>query len=646
MISDDLRPISSACPTCPISADLPLGAQVYFESRLEQLLQWCGGETFDGVLVFDEVHKVRWRPRASPLAPAPEPPPIRSPTRADPSVRSARVVAQAKNLVPASGSQKPTATGEAVAALQQRMPNAKLVYVSATGASSVRGLAPMPRLGLWGDGTQFADFKEFERRLGKQGTPALELLALTLKAHGAYLCRQLSFSGAEFETVTCAMDAARDSLYSRAARWWSDVYALGCFQDKATASLYWGGHQRFFKELCMSFKVDDAARLIHQSLADGHTCVVGLTSTSEAAQKRAEEADDLEDFCGLKDGASKVLRAARSAFGKLDHAKGGAPAGAGDSDGGGSGDDEDGAAAGGADAEPPPAAGGDGAGAAERAATLSELEQRLEAMELPSSPLDMLIARLGGPDKVAEMTGRKKQREWLGERWGSRTVPKQDNMREKEAFLSGEVRRAASDWSNRRRELPLHCRHLTRTRALTRASAACRYRSWSRSSPRQPPPASRCTPRAACPRATTGGGACTSPSSCRGRQSRRCSSSAAHTEAHSSRLHTTCCFLPTTRGRSASPRPSPSGCSSSAPSPRAIARRRAAAASTSPSSATSRASGASWLKSVPSARVDSTSTCLPGASQGPGRSDAPRSAACAAWKLAVAPSARLRPPQG
>ena len=38
--------------------------------------------------------------------------------------------------------------------------------------------------------------------------------------------------------------------------------------------------------------------------------------------------------------------------------------------------------------------------------------------------------------------------------------------------------------------------------------------------------------------------------------------------------------------------------------------------------------------------------CLPGASQGPGRSDAPRSAACAAWKLAVAPSARLRPPQG
>ena len=40
------------------------------------------------------------------------------------------------------------------------MPHAKLVYVSATGASSVRGLAPMPRLGLWGTAAApFADFK-------------------------------------------------------------------------------------------------------------------------------------------------------------------------------------------------------------------------------------------------------------------------------------------------------------------------------------------------------------------------------------------------------------------------------------------------------------------------------------------------------
>ena len=42
-------------------------------------------------------------------------------------------VHKAKNLVPAGAGQKPTATGEAVYALQQAMPLAKLVYVSATG---------------------------------------------------------------------------------------------------------------------------------------------------------------------------------------------------------------------------------------------------------------------------------------------------------------------------------------------------------------------------------------------------------------------------------------------------------------------------------------------------------------------------------
>jgi phosphohistidine phosphatase SixA len=46
----------------------------------------------------------------------------------------------------------------------------------------------MPRLGLWGTAAApFADFKDFERRLGKQGTAGLELIALSLKAH-AYPC--------------------------------------------------------------------------------------------------------------------------------------------------------------------------------------------------------------------------------------------------------------------------------------------------------------------------------------------------------------------------------------------------------------------------------------------------------------------------
>ena len=87
-----------------------------YRTRLKQLLQWCG-EDFDGVIVFDECHR-------------------------------------AKNLVP-SGSTKPTKTGLTVLELQNKLPKARIVYASATGASEPKNMAYMVRLGLWGLGTPF-----------------------------------------------------------------------------------------------------------------------------------------------------------------------------------------------------------------------------------------------------------------------------------------------------------------------------------------------------------------------------------------------------------------------------------------------------------------------------------------------------------
>ena len=65
------------------------------QTRLKQLIQWCGKE-FDGVIVFDECHR-------------------------------------AKNLCPTAG--RPTKTGRIVLELQQALPGARIIYASATGAT-------------------------------------------------------------------------------------------------------------------------------------------------------------------------------------------------------------------------------------------------------------------------------------------------------------------------------------------------------------------------------------------------------------------------------------------------------------------------------------------------------------------------------
>lgn len=102
---------------------------IKYKTRLKQLLQWCG-EDFDGVIIFDECHK-------------------------------------AKNLCP-SGSSKPTKTGLTALELQNKLPKARVVYASATGASEPRNMAYMVRLGIWGQGTPFPTFNDFINAVEKR----------------------------------------------------------------------------------------------------------------------------------------------------------------------------------------------------------------------------------------------------------------------------------------------------------------------------------------------------------------------------------------------------------------------------------------------------------------------------------------------
>ena len=86
--------------------------------------------------------------------------------------------------------------------LQHALPNARVVYVSATGATTVHNLAYAQRLGLWGgEDFPFATRAEFVEAIEAGGVAAMEVLARDLKALGLYAARSLSYEGVEYELV-------------------------------------------------------------------------------------------------------------------------------------------------------------------------------------------------------------------------------------------------------------------------------------------------------------------------------------------------------------------------------------------------------------------------------------------------------------
>jgi hypothetical protein len=134
--------------------------------RLEQLVNWLGGSSGKGecLVIFDECHR-------------------------------------AKNLT--DDSSKSTQTAIAVVRLQAALPNARVLYSSATGASEPANLAYMTRLGSAGH----ADMKKLITTLTKSGLGALELYCMGLKATGTYLSRTLSYTGAQFTMERIDIDA-------------------------------------------------------------------------------------------------------------------------------------------------------------------------------------------------------------------------------------------------------------------------------------------------------------------------------------------------------------------------------------------------------------------------------------------------------
>ncbi len=112
------------------------------------------------------------------------------------------------------GEQAASQQGRAGLRLQHALPNARVVYVSATGATTVHNLAYAQRLGLWGgEDFPFATRAEFVEAIEAGGVAAMEVLARDLKALGLYTARSLSFEGIEYELVEHQLTPEQTRIY-------------------------------------------------------------------------------------------------------------------------------------------------------------------------------------------------------------------------------------------------------------------------------------------------------------------------------------------------------------------------------------------------------------------------------------------------
>nr|XP_061790466.1 protein strawberry notch homolog 2-like [Nerophis lumbriciformis] len=241
-------------------------------TRIKQILDWCKPD-FDGVIIFDECHK-------------------------------------AKNATS-------TKMGKAVLDLQNKLPRARVVYASATGASEPKNMIYMSRLGIWGEGTPFRAFDDFLHAIEKRGVGAMEIVAMDMKVSGMYIARQLSFSGVSFRIEEIGLDSDFKLVYNKAAKLWAEALQvfmraadeLGLVSRKSLWGQFWSSHQRFFKYLCIAAKVRCLVELAKKELEAGKCIVIGLQSTGESRTREVLDENDghLDRFVSAAEGVFQSL---------------------------------------------------------------------------------------------------------------------------------------------------------------------------------------------------------------------------------------------------------------------------------------------------------------------------------------------------
>lgn len=233
-------------------------------SRLDQIVEWLGEDT-DGVVIIDEAHRA----------------------------------GECVELETEIGVKKPSQTALAVIDLQRRLPAARVLYLSATGASEVKNLLFCDRLGVYGPGTPFPTKLIFLTEIEASGLAGMEIVARDLKQLGVACARSLSFAGVGCERLVHHLTDDQVRLYDTLANGWQMVYrdlervlgdtgANACPGVRASAlAQFWNGQQRFWSQILIALQMPSVLAAIERDQAEGHASVLQVVNTLEAALDRA-----------------------------------------------------------------------------------------------------------------------------------------------------------------------------------------------------------------------------------------------------------------------------------------------------------------------------------------------------------------------
>jgi hypothetical protein len=351
------------------------------EERMKQIIDWFG-PAGDGVILIDEAQNGR------------------------------NAMHNGKNLF--EGSNQVSQQGRALVDLQASLPNARVVYASATSAGDIVGLGYAVRLGLWGRGTAFPTPQAFFTQMQQGGINALELVARDLKAMGMYMAANLSMDGVAYERFEIRLTDAERQMQDRLSEIWQQINVELQKASVSTGIALIGGKRvtekamkasssaqrllnanfnmakdRFFQAFLASLKM---RRLIPQILADvqnGHSPVIQITNTYEANLARSLEDAKQADYSDVDATARDILLGfVLNQFPVVKHRitkQGGQTV-----------------------MTPILDKNGDPVVDPQALAARDALVQEIKQLDVPDCPLDQLIAFFG-PEQVAEVTGRSRR---------------------------------------------------------------------------------------------------------------------------------------------------------------------------------------------------------------------------------------------